>query len=89
MSLFYICNEAKQNLEQGLVEHKTGLRPHPTPLNNLLLTVPRRCFCCDFFYLSVFVGFLFFFDFLFILCRIAWWPFAGKDMFALFYLMLS
>ena len=62
-SFFYICNEAKQNLEQGLLEHKTGLRPHPPPLNNLLLTVPRRCFCCGLFYLSVFVGFLFFFVF--------------------------
>ena len=64
MSLFfYICNEAKQNLEQGLLEHKTGLRPHPPLLNNLLLTVPRRGFCCGLFYLSVFVGFLFFFVF--------------------------
>ena len=58
-SLFYISNEAKQDLEQGLLEHKTGLRPHTLPLNNLLLTVPRRCFCCGLFYLSVFVGFLF------------------------------
>ena len=60
---FYTCNEAKKNLEQGLLEHKTGLRPHPLPLNNLLLTVPRRCFCCGLYYLSVFVGFLFFFVF--------------------------
>ena len=63
MSLFYICNEAKQNLKQELLEHKTGLRPHTLPLNNLLLTVPGRCFCCVLFYLSVFVGFLFFFVF--------------------------
>ena len=88
MSLFYICNEAKQNLEQGLLEHKTGLRPHPPPLNNLLLTVPRLCFCCDLFYLSV-CWLSVFLCFLFILCRIAWKPFAVKDPFALFYLIPS
>ena len=63
MSLFYICNEAKQNLEQELLEHKTGLRLHTLPLNNLLLTVPRWWFCFGLFYLSVFFGFLFFFVF--------------------------
>ena len=47
---------------------------------DLILSVPDHClsFYC-----------LFFFVFLFILCGIAWWPFAGKEPFALFYLMPS
>ena len=51
--------------------------PPPPPTHtrsNLLLTFPRRCFCCGLFVLSMFVRFLFIYDFLSILLRIAWWP---------------
>ena len=37
------------------------------------MTVPRRCFYCGLFYLSMFVRFLSAFDILFILFRIVWW----------------
>ena len=37
-------------------------------------TVPRRCFCCGLFQLSMCVRFLFVFDLLFTLFRIALWP---------------
>ena len=53
---------------------------HVNPATNVLLTVPRRCFCCGLFWLSVFFGILFVFDFLFVLFRISWWPSAGKDL---------
>ena len=42
-----------------------------SPSGNLSLTVPKRCFCCSLFLLSIFVRFLFVFDLLFNLFRIA------------------
>ena len=38
--------ELQQNLWRGLLQREPGLSPHPS---NLLLTVPRRCFCCGLF----------------------------------------
>ena len=74
LRVFYnICNEPEQNLGRGLLQQKTGLNP---TTSNLLLTVPRRCFCFD----SIFVRFLFDYNFLLILFRIAWWPSAGKEL---------
>ena len=46
-----------------LLQRKTGLNypppPPPPPPSNLLLSVPRRCFCCGLFLLSMSVRFLF------------------------------
>ena len=54
--------------------------PPLTSTSNALLTVPRRCFCCDLFWLSMFVHFLFVFDLLFNSFRIALWPSIGKEL---------
>ena len=67
--------EPKQNLGRDLCIHKTGLT---SPV--IILTVPRRCVCCCWFYVSVFALFLFVFDFLFILFVIALWLSAGKEL---------
>ena len=48
--LYYICNEAHQNLRARLGSRETGLNPQ-----YLILTVPRRYFCCGSLLLSVFI----------------------------------
>ena len=73
--------EPQQNLGRGLCTGKTGLSlPHPVinhwpfPCGAFVLVL--------IFQLLVFIRFFFVFDFLFILCRIASWPFAGKELFS-------
>ena len=60
-------------------EPRAKFSARKTP-SNLSLIVPRRCFCCGSFWLSMFVRFLLVFELLFILFRIALWPSAGKDL---------
>ena len=55
-------------------------RSRKTAPSNFLLTVPRRCFCCGLFLLSMFIHFLFVIDLLFILFSIALRPSAGKEL---------
>ena len=51
---------------------------------DLIVSVPDHClsfyFCFGLFYLSLFVRFLFIFDLLFNLFRIALWPSVGKEL---------
>ena len=54
---------------------------------NALLTAPRRC-CCSLFELSMFIRFLFAFDLLFNLFRIAWCSSAWKELSSWFPLVL-
>ena len=73
----YMNHSRTQGEGCARVKPETGLSPPPS---NLLLTVPRRCFCRGLIYLSMFVRFLLVFDLLFILFRIALWPSAGKEL---------
>ena len=43
--LYYICNEAQENLRVRLGSRKTSLSPPPPSI--LILTVPRQYFCCS------------------------------------------
>ena len=61
-------------------QQSLGWNRFKPPPSNLLLTVPRRCFCYGLFSLSMFVRFLFVFDLLFNLFKAALWPSFGKEL---------
>ena len=89
MVVCYVCSiifvmNSNRTYGEGCVHENRIKHPHPQP-SNLLLTVPRQCFCCGLFFLSAFIRVLFVFEFLFFLFRIAWWPFAGKELSSSFY----